>query len=113
MMAPRLAHFQAPQRLHPPTRWPSALAFVKRTGSLMLVSNLVSPQRSATIYLKGWEPVVLMEWLGNECYCGNKLTSTPASTSDCSMKCAGKSTEYCGAGYKMNVYQSSTATTPT
>ena len=41
---------------------------------------------------------------GRECYCGNSLTTTPVSDADCNMKCAGKSTEFCGAGNRLDIY---------
>ncbi|KAF7311441.1 Glycoside hydrolase [Mycena kentingensis (nom. inval.)] len=49
---------------------------------------------------------------GNECYCGNSFTSQPANAaaSDCNMKCAGDSSQKCGAGYRMQVYVRSTST---
>ncbi|KAJ6591192.1 glyoxal oxidase N-terminus-domain-containing protein [Mycena vulgaris] len=47
----------------------------------------------------------------NECYCGNGYASAAvtASESDCSMPCAGKSSEMCGAGYRLSVYSSASA----
>ncbi|KAJ7165067.1 WSC domain-containing protein, partial [Mycena filopes] len=44
----------------------------------------------------------------NECYCGTGYSTTPvtAPESDCSMACAGKSTEMCGSGYRLSVYSS-------
>ncbi|KAK1782113.1 hypothetical protein QBC45DRAFT_345145 [Copromyces sp. CBS 386.78] len=41
-----------------------------------------------------------------ECYCGNSFNagSVAAPDSDCSMTCAGKPTEYCGAGNRLSVY---------
>ncbi|TAQ87945.1 hypothetical protein B7494_g3730 [Chlorociboria aeruginascens] len=43
---------------------------------------------------------------GRECYCGNSLaaTSSQAASGDCNMLCAGNSTEYCGAGNRLNIY---------
>ncbi|RDL33881.1 WSC containing protein [Venustampulla echinocandica] len=47
---------------------------------------------------------------GGECYCGS-LTQFSASgsvvapDSECSMLCAGNSTEYCGAGNRLDLYQ--------
>lgn len=53
-----------------------------------------------------------------ECYCGAILNagSTLQPAGDCSMRCAGNSTEWCGAGRRLNVYQKigvSTSATPT
>ena len=50
---------------------------------------------------------------GRECWCGNTLNvagnsgSTPSKNvtdSQCSFTCPGNSTEYCGAGSKLNLY---------
>jgi WSC domain len=43
---------------------------------------------------------------GRECYCGNTFNqgSTVAPSTDCSMLCAGNSSEYCGAGNRLSVY---------
>ncbi|KAF9881256.1 wsc domain containing protein [Colletotrichum karsti] len=48
---------------------------------------------------------------GRECYCGNSLdpSSTSAPLGDCSFACSGDSTEYCGAGNRIELY-STTAT---
>ncbi|GKT49252.1 WSC domain-containing protein [Colletotrichum spaethianum] len=48
---------------------------------------------------------------GRECYCGNSLvaSTTAAPLSDCSMQCSGDSTQYCGAGNRIELY-STTAT---
>lgn len=44
---------------------------------------------------------------GGECWCGNSFTagSVPTAITDCNMVCGGNSTEYCGAGSRLNVYQ--------
>jgi hypothetical protein len=41
-----------------------------------------------------------------ECYCGNSFAagSVVAAATDCSFKCAGNATEYCGAGSRLSVY---------
>ena len=48
----------------------------------------------------------------NECYCGNTInagsvaqTSTDPATNGCSMLCGGNSTEYCGGGNRLNMYE--------
>ncbi|OCK76050.1 heme peroxidase, partial [Lepidopterella palustris CBS 459.81] len=43
---------------------------------------------------------------GRECYCGATLatTSTNQTSTDCSFTCAGNSSEYCGAGNRINIY---------
>ncbi|KAL3303215.1 wsc domain containing protein [Colletotrichum asianum] len=48
---------------------------------------------------------------GRECYCGNSLdsTSTSALLVDCNMPCSEDSTQYCGAGNRIELY-STTAT---
>ncbi|KAK1594865.1 WSC domain-containing protein [Colletotrichum navitas] len=51
---------------------------------------------------------------GRECYCGNSLapSATSAPLTDCSMQCSGDSTQYCGAGDRIELY-STTATRST
>ncbi|TEA17549.1 WSC domain-containing protein [Colletotrichum sidae] len=43
---------------------------------------------------------------GRECYCGNSLdaTSTSAALGDCNFPCSGDSTQYCGAGNRIELY---------
>ncbi|KAB5563368.1 heme peroxidase [Coniochaeta sp. 2T2.1] len=43
---------------------------------------------------------------GRECYCGSKpdISSTSAPLADCNMPCAGDSTQYCGAGNRLELY---------
>ncbi|KAF2119334.1 hypothetical protein BDV96DRAFT_343140 [Lophiotrema nucula] len=57
---------------------------------------------------------------GRECYCGSTINAGSANqtATDCNMVCAGNSSEYCGAGNRLNVYRknivtSSTTPTPT
>ncbi|KAL2064374.1 hypothetical protein VTL71DRAFT_4868 [Oculimacula yallundae] len=48
---------------------------------------------------------------GGECWCGNSFTAgaVPTAISQCNMVCNGNSTEYCGAGSRLNVYQKGAA----
>ncbi|ORY14042.1 hypothetical protein BCR34DRAFT_647305 [Clohesyomyces aquaticus] len=49
----------------------------------------------------------------NECYCGDVLQNSPSTApeSDCNMPCSGlESTGNCGAGSRMNIFQSLTVT---
>ncbi|KAI1438727.1 heme peroxidase [Xylaria sp. CBS 124048] len=43
---------------------------------------------------------------GRECYCGDKINpgSSNVTLSECSMVCSGDSTEYCGAGDRLELY---------
>ncbi|KAF4813178.1 WSC domain-containing protein 2 [Colletotrichum siamense] len=50
---------------------------------------------------------------GRECWCGNSLNyggsggttmAANVSSSDCSFKCPGNSTQFCGAGVRLNLY---------
>ncbi|GIZ42477.1 hypothetical protein CKM354_000574700 [Cercospora kikuchii] len=52
---------------------------------------------------------------GHECYCDKQLNSaTQAPESDCSMRCAGNSSQICGNGNRLSVYTTgSTYTAPT
>ncbi len=44
---------------------------------------------------------------GQECYCGDAIdpTALPTVITECNMLCKGNSTEYCGAGSRLNVYK--------
>ncbi|WVW80508.1 hypothetical protein I302_102492 [Kwoniella bestiolae CBS 10118] len=52
---------------------------------------------------------------GQECYCGNTIGtgSVPAPLTDCNMVCAGNSSEYCGAGSRLNMYALNVSATST
>ncbi|KAF4585582.1 WSC domain containing protein [Ophiocordyceps camponoti-floridani] len=53
---------------------------------------------------------------GRECYCGDSVSpsSDKAPLSDCNMPCGGNSSEYCGAGNRLELYSTTSApTTPT
>lgn len=53
---------------------------------------------------------------GRECYCGNALAAgsvvSPNGDSDCNMPCGGNSTELCGAGSRLTLYQLNGTITP-
>ncbi|KAG9238758.1 putative glyoxal oxidase precursor [Amylocarpus encephaloides] len=46
---------------------------------------------------------------GSECYCDNTIKNTaaiaPGGISDCNVLCAGNTTEYCGAGNRLDIYK--------
>ena len=44
---------------------------------------------------------------GGECYCGNAPdpSSGPADLADCYMPCTGNPLQYCGAGYRLELYE--------
>ncbi|KAG4434028.1 hypothetical protein IFR05_010482 [Cadophora sp. M221] len=48
---------------------------------------------------------------GGECWCGNAFSagSVPTAITECSTVCGGNTTEYCGAGSRLNVYQRNSA----
>jgi hypothetical protein len=50
------------------------------------------------------------QW-GRECYCGSVAPTVSASSSECSMPCAGDGNELCGAGMRLNVYKCDAVTT--
>ncbi|KAI0024384.1 heme peroxidase [Xylariomycetidae sp. FL0641] len=52
---------------------------------------------------------------GRECYCGNAVdpTSQNASLSDCNMACGGDTSEFCGAGDRLELYGSAAPATAT
>ncbi|KAB5547350.1 WSC domain-containing protein [Coniochaeta sp. 2T2.1] len=49
---------------------------------------------------------------GGECWCANQFTagSVPTAITQCSMTCGDNTTEYCGAGSRLNVYQKESTT---
>jgi len=49
---------------------------------------------------------------GSQCYCGYALGAAAAneSAADCSMPCGGNAAEVCGAGWRLTVYEATTAT---
>lgn len=46
---------------------------------------------------------------GWECHCGNSLSATNTTASDCSTPCAGASGEACGGSFRLTVFKSSQA----
>lgn len=49
----------------------------------------------------------------SECYCGNFVASGSSSAplDECSMRCSGSRSEYCGAGHRLNLYMDPEAET--
>ena len=84
----------------------SSYSFTNSTMTVELCLN--------TCFAKGWS------WAGveyaSECYCGDdkgiQNGATVVADTDCSMRCAGDKTEWCGAGSRMNVYQKQTVRKP-
>ncbi|KAG7293052.1 hypothetical protein NEMBOFW57_003098 [Staphylotrichum longicolle] len=67
-------------------------------GADMTVAKCTAACRAANYILAG------VEYSG-ECYCGNTIANGGApATSGCDMLCNGNSTEYCGGGNRLNVY---------
>ena len=56
----------------------------------------------ATCKSKGYK-VAGVEY-GKECWCGSTIPPTRTAEGECDMKCAGDSTELCGAGMRLNVW---------
>ncbi|KAF6805249.1 wsc domain containing protein [Colletotrichum sojae] len=50
---------------------------------------------------------------GRECYCGNSLapSSTSAPLSECNLPCSGDSTQFCGAGNRIELYSTTVTRT--
>ncbi|KAL3421446.1 WSC domain-containing protein [Phlyctema vagabunda] len=73
-------------------------------GANMTVANCVSAcaAASTTYVYAGVE-------YASECYCGVSIatsaTVAPGGISDCSMTCNGNSSEFCGAGNRLNIYK--------
>jgi hypothetical protein len=40
----------------------------------------------------------------SECYCSNELADEPAAEADCSMLCAGSTSQWCGGPHRLNLY---------
>lgn len=74
------------------------------SGTNMTVENCVNYCSGKNYGFAG------VEYSG-ECYCGNALAAgaTPAPAGDCKMTCSGNKNQYCGAGGRLNIYKSSTA----
>jgi hypothetical protein len=74
----------------------SSATFVNATG----MTNEYCSQRCSGFKYFGTE-------YGQECYCGDSFNtgSTVTSDSDCSFKCPGDATEFCGAGNRLTVYE--------
>lgn len=71
------------------------------TSASLTVESCVSTCKSRGFTYAGLE-------YADECYCGTGYAVSPvtAPESDCSMACAGNSTEKCGSGYRLSVYSS-------
>ncbi|KAJ7726893.1 WSC domain-containing protein, partial [Mycena metata] len=71
------------------------------TSTSLTVESCVSTCKSRGFTYAGME-------YADECYCGTGYAVSPvtAPESDCSMACAGNSTEMCGSGYRLSVYSS-------
>ncbi|KAK4158470.1 putative fungistatic metabolite [Chaetomidium leptoderma] len=64
----------------------------------MTVAKCTAACRAANYILAGVE-------FGGECYCGNTIANGGAiATSGCNMLCNGDSSEFCGGGNRLNVY---------
>ncbi|KAJ7120963.1 glyoxal oxidase N-terminus-domain-containing protein [Mycena epipterygia] len=113
----RLSIYSTPQKTAPsgptlPTGWKYVACTNEPTGGRLLtgysftsasltVESCISTCQSRGFSYAGVE-------YANECYCGSGYapTAVTASETDCSMPCAGKPSEICGAGGKLSVYSS-------
>ncbi|KAF8983616.1 glycosyl hydrolase family 71-domain-containing protein [Cyathus striatus] len=52
---------------------------------------------------------------GVECFCSNTITAgvTKSSANECNMPCSGKSSDICGGGNRISIYQAGGSSTPT
>ncbi|KAK0632014.1 hypothetical protein B0T14DRAFT_490452 [Immersiella caudata] len=66
-------------------------------GSEMTVDRCTAACLNANYLLAGVE-------YGGECFCGNTISNGGAPAAGCNMLCNGNSSEYCGAGNRLNVY---------
>ncbi|KAF8970709.1 glycosyl hydrolase family 71-domain-containing protein [Flammula alnicola] len=76
------------------------LSGLSNSDSTQTVSKCLASCQAAGYQYAGVE-------YGVECYCSNAITigALAAPESDCSMPCAGKSSDKCGAGWRLNVYK--------
>lgn len=66
-------------------------------GAEMTVAKCTAACRTANYILAGVE-------YGGECYCGNTISNGATPGTGCTMTCNGNSTEFCGAGGRLNIY---------
>jgi len=66
-------------------------------ASQMTVDRCTAACLAANFLLAGVE-------YGGECFCGNSISNGGAPAAGCNMLCNGNSSEYCGAGNRLNVY---------
>ncbi|KAK5663389.1 hypothetical protein OQA88_3817 [Cercophora sp. LCS_1] len=66
-------------------------------GGEMTVEKCTAACLAANFLLAGVE-------YGGECFCGNTISNGGAPATGCDMLCNGNSSEYCGAGNRLNVY---------
>lgn len=66
-------------------------------GGEMTVAKCTAACLAANFLLAGVE-------YGGECFCGNTISNGGAPATGCNMLCNGNSSEYCGAGNRLNVY---------
>ncbi|KAK4168541.1 putative copper radical oxidase [Cladorrhinum sp. PSN259] len=75
-------------------------------GAEMTVAKCTSACLAANYILAGVE-------YGGECFCGNTISNGGAPSTGCSMTCNGNSSEFCGAGSRLNVYNYQNQYVPT
>ncbi|KAK3341705.1 glyoxal oxidase-like protein [Lasiosphaeria hispida] len=68
-------------------------------GSELTVAKCTSACKTAGYTLAGVE-------YGGECFCGQTITNGAVPATGCDMLCNGNSSEYCGAGNRLDVYSS-------
>ncbi|OIW32843.1 WSC-domain-containing protein, partial [Coniochaeta ligniaria NRRL 30616] len=88
-----------------------ALASAKLTGSSSTFGMTIE---TCVKYCYGKGYAMSGVEYGQQCYCGNSLATTSVwatNQNECSTKCPGNSSQYCGGGSRLNLYAlSSTAT---
>jgi hypothetical protein len=101
----------------PSSAWGYSGCYTEANGERALsaasfASDQLTIERCATFCASF--PIFGVEY-GRECYCGSALGpgSIKVPEGDCNFKCAGSSTENCGAGNRLNVYKKPVASTMT
>lgn len=92
--------------------WTDGGAGGRSLPSASFAGPTVSLETCSAFCKKGGWSMFGMEY-SSECYCGNALKkeSTEASENDCKMKCAGNSSQKCGAGNRLSVWSFQSKTT--
>ncbi|KAK2042793.1 WSC domain-containing protein [Colletotrichum somersetense] len=79
------------------------------TGKFTAADTMTVEDCASFCSIDGWRFMGLE--YGRECFCGSSTNagSVPASLDECNMLCVGNKSQYCGAGYRLDLYQLSSS----